>query len=222
MKLDLTGGKEKKQYTEADLIPSGTQEARCIGVADLGTTDTFYEGAPTGKARFIRVFFECPDYQVKYKPFGQDEEIDGPRVIHQDFKVVGGDKSNLTKLFISWFGSSDNADTSRMVGRPAMVTVIHKTDAKGQVWANIGKGGIAMMPEKYVSTLAPQHNKDLSFSIDENGFDSEEYKRQWPSTKKKIAESYEFKKYESGPPQDPSKAHVEGSIPFNDENDLPY
>lgn len=199
MKKELTDEEKeaRKAKYAAEILPKGTHDARCIGCCDLGTVDTFYEGAPTGRYRFMRLMFEFPDFQITYEKDGK--EITAPKVAHEDFKIIGGEKANLTKLLISWMETTVIPDTKVFNGIPASVTIIHKPGKEGSIWANIEKGGIKQMNEKYIEALAPQYNPDMSFSINDNGFDSEAYKLQWPGTKKKIEQSFEYKEYINGP-----------------------
>lgn len=186
-----------------DLIPPGTHEARCIGVADLGTHETTFEGKPAGAFRFIKIMFEFPDFQIEYEKDGV--KTMGPKVLSEEFKFIGGDRANYTKLLMAWFGTTDK-DCFDLAGEPASVTVVHKPGKEGNMWANIAKGGITPANPKYVANLAPQHNPNMNFSIEDNGFDSEEFRRQWNYTKKKIEESSEYKEYLSGPKKSEPKA----------------
>lgn len=217
MKLNLDS---KQKRSPEDLIPIGTHEARCIGIADLGTHETTYEGKPTGQFPFIRVMFEFPDFPIEYEKDGK--KINGPKVLSQDFKVAGGEKANLVKLLNIWVGTYKDVDLRDLTGKPANVVVIHKPSKDGNIWANIAKDGISSMNEKYIKALAEQHSPDMYFSLEEHGFDSPQFEKQWKNTKKKIMESEEYQNMPDGSEQDNEVPITTPAIDAMDDEEIPF
>lgn len=106
-------------------MQSGTYNAVCCGLIDLGVQYFEYMGIGQRKSQLLLVF-EFPDEQI---------EVDGellPRNLSQKFNKSCNEKSNFRKTLTSWRGRDfsddelNDFDLSRLVGVPATVSVSTK------------------------------------------------------------------------------------------------
>lgn len=112
--------------------PAGTHLARCIGCVSLGTQP---QNNPKFDATFkIMLVWELPD-----------ELLDGGKAmtVSRELTCSLSEKANLRHLLESWRGKSftreelDGFDVQDVVDVPCMITVIHKTSAKGRTYAEV-------------------------------------------------------------------------------------
>jgi hypothetical protein len=118
--------------------PAGMQRAVLVDVAEEGTVGTGY--GPKEKTRLI--------FESEHK-----NEAGYQYTVHQSFNNTwGGAKkpSGIRMLIDTWRGMIgtdefyEDFDLDSMIGKPAIVNVVHNPDSKGNIWANI-KGVNPMM-----------------------------------------------------------------------------
>lgn len=146
------------------LPPAGTHAARCIQVIDLGTHHDEYIGKPKTQHK-VRVNFELPDEKAVF----DEKKGEEPFFVGVDYTLNLGEKSNLRRDLESWRGrpfSEDELegfDISKLIGVPAMVSLIHRKSAAGKDYSKIT--GIAKMPKGMI--CPEQINPSLEFSLGE-------------------------------------------------------
>lgn len=182
--------------------PSGTHVARCVQIIDLGTQHWSFNGQPKS-TRKVRVTFELPEELHVF----DEEKGEEPFFVSQEFTASLGPKANLRAALEAWRGVPFTAeelegfDLKKILGAPAMVTIVHETSKAGKSYANIA--GIAKMPK---SMKCPkQINPPVNFSLDPEEFQQEIYDELPEWLQKKIAESDEFKAI-SNPPDEEEPA----------------
>jgi hypothetical protein len=156
---DKGGGDFKK-------VPAGSHIAVCNLVADVGLQPTGY--GPKHKA-YVR--FEIPGERIKWEKDGK--EYEGPMSIGMFLTVSLSKKATMRGLLESWRGKAFTADELKgfdlfkLVGVPAMLSVIHQPDMQdpSKVYANIKS--ISGLP-KGVEKPKPE-NPLLKYGPDDRG-----------------------------------------------------
>jgi hypothetical protein len=148
-------------------VPAGTHVARCYEIIHIGTIfDTFQ-----GEERLVnkvRLVFELP---LETSDFGKGEQ---PFSIGRDFTLSMHEKSGLRAFVQSWLGRSlsDSEafkfDISTLLGKEAMVSVMHRTAISGRVYADLK----AASPLAKGMLCPPQVNMSFLFDYDSPNFDS--------------------------------------------------
>lgn len=139
MAIIVTGGSSEKY----PLVPAGTYNAVCVDVVDEGEKESNFDGKKK--------------MQRKCSLWWQLDE-DRPDVAGERFTVRKwytaslNEKSNLTKDLIAWRGKPftdeerEGFDLEKLIGVPAMITVVHKPSADGTTtYANVA--GVASPPK---------------------------------------------------------------------------
>jgi len=156
MPLTVTRGEE------FPLAPAGTSLGLCYMVLDLGIQETNYEGKK-GVSHKIFVAWELPNEKM---------EDDKPFVISKEYSATLNSKSNLYSDLVSWRGRSftpeelTGFDIFNVLGVPAMVTVIHKENQKGETKARLGSVGKVM---KGIEIPDTTFNPLTKFSFEDGG-----------------------------------------------------
>jgi len=123
-------------------MESGTFQAVCVGVVDIGTHTEEWQGKAITRDQLI-LLFDFPTEMI---------EINGeqkPRCLSLKLTKSQDEKSNMRKHFTSWrgrwFNEEELADfhMSKLLGVPATITVAQKT-GNGKTYANISSVGKAM------------------------------------------------------------------------------
>lgn len=127
------------------LIPAGNHIARCYGMVEIGTVKEetgIYAGKESHKVRISwETPHECHDFGKGLQPFS----------IHKEFTLSMNEKATLRKMLESWRGKSfteaeaESFDITKLLGKPCMINVIHKTSGKGSTYADISS--IATLPK---------------------------------------------------------------------------
>lgn len=135
----------KKPNINRILVPKGTHIARCIGLIHIGTIDEMYQGV-SKKLDKINLTFELPEELHSFK----EGEPQKPLVISQEYTLSMGKKSNLRPIVEGVIGTTLTDDEAygfnheELVGMACLLSVKHKTSAKGTVYAYIA-GTSALM-----------------------------------------------------------------------------
>ncbi len=127
------------------LIPAGNHIARCYGMVEIGTIKEetgIYAGKESHKVRISwETPHECHDFGKGLQPFS----------VHKEFTLSMNEKATLRKMLESWRGKSfteqeaESFDITKLLGKPCMINVIHKTSGKGSTYADISS--IATIPK---------------------------------------------------------------------------
>ena len=142
--------------------PEGMHVARCFKIIDCGT----HVNPQFGKAqRKGWVFFELPNALMEANEKGDRY----PFVVGKRYTLSHNEKAQLRMDLESWYGKTFNTvdldkaggfDLEKLVGRPAMINVVHSEDGK---YANIKS--INPMPNGM--ECPSQINESFIFSIDD-------------------------------------------------------
>lgn len=118
-------GSSGKEFTPA---PIGAHQAVCVDVIDKGLMDT-----PWGQKRKIDIRWQISEDMENGKPF----------LVTKRYTASLNEKANLRKDLESWRGKAfteaelEEFDVDVLIGVNCLVNVIHNTDPKGRVWANV-------------------------------------------------------------------------------------
>lgn len=153
-------------------VEAGTHVARCYSLIDLGTQEVEWQG-DTKHIRKLHITWELPEIMKVFN----EEKGEQPQVIGKEYTLSFGDKANLYTDLTSWFaGNEPNGDMQawldeQIVGTPCMLNIIHKTSAKGRVYAKIAT--ITPLPKsvKCPKQINPSFLFDLETRLDSEAFD---------------------------------------------------
>jgi hypothetical protein len=154
--------KTSNSGTEFEKAPEGMHAARCFKLIDCGThLDEKWQKSK----RIGWVFFELPNALMSPDDHGKQR----PFVIGKRYTLSHNEKALLRIDLESWYGKTFNTadldkaggfDLEKLLGRPAMLNVVHSEDGK---YANIKS--VNPMPQGM--ECPPAVNPTFSFSIDE-------------------------------------------------------
>jgi len=115
--------------------PSGAHQAILIGLLDLGTQESTYEGKTTHR-RKVRLVFELHSEEAVTD--------DGkPMVVGREFTLSSHEKSTLRNFIEGWRGKdfsdeeAEQFDYQTMLGKPCLLNITHSTSPAGKVYANV-------------------------------------------------------------------------------------
>lgn len=127
-------------------IPAGTYVAVCNMLADLGLQPGS-NAYPKPKHK-VALRFEIPAERVEYEYDGVKKE--GPMTATTTFTASMNAKANLRKFLEGWRGQSfndaeaGNFDIHKLLGVPALLTIVEYTNAKGETKTKIGSAARLM------------------------------------------------------------------------------
>ena len=185
-----------------EIAPEGPTVARCYRVIDLGTQVTTWQGE-TKQTPQLALFFELPN----------ELTTEGkPKIITSIYTCSLGEKSKLRPVVSALVGKNlpdwfEEFDLKEILGRVAIVDVIHKPRKDGGVSAYISSVGKLLK-----GTAVPEpHNEAVFFDL--GRFDLDIFNKLPKYYQEKIADSPEYKiamaKLDKGP-----KLPTEDDIPF--------
>ena len=172
-----------------ELIEANNYLARCVSMVHIGTIEDSYMGE-LKIVNKVRLTWELP---TELRVFNEDKG-EQPMVIDKEYTVSLSDKANLTTDLNNWRGKSfteeekEGFDILVLVSIPCMLNIIHKTSAKGKVYATVGS--IAPVPKGI--PIPPQMSTSIIFDYDEH-FNLELLKTFPDFIKDKIMISEEYK-----------------------------
>lgn len=145
------------------LIPAGNHVARCYEMVQIGTVveqSGIYAGKESHKVRLTwETPLECEDFGKGIQPFS----------ISKEFTLSMNEKATLRKMLESWRGKAfteeeaKRFDVTKLLGKPCMLNVIHKTTNAGKTYADIAS--IGTLPKGL--ECPDQINKSRVLSFDE-------------------------------------------------------
>ncbi len=158
----------------------GAHLARIVHLIDLGTQEGNYQGKVTKKRKLL-VGFELADKMADGRPF----------LVNQQYNQSMNEKSTLRIHLEGWAGKkmseemAGNFQVQTLLGKACVVQLVESTGEKKYI--NVK----AIMGLMEGQKPAPQVNPSILFDLDD--FSSEVYEGLTDWTKKKIADSPEYK-----------------------------
>lgn len=169
-------------------VEAGTYAARCYSMVYMGTLDESFQGQEKTLKK-VRLTFELPTELKVFK----EENGEQPCVISKDFTLSMHEKAGLRKFLQNWRGKAFTEDEAKkfditiLLGKPCMLSVIHKTSEKtGKTYAEIG--GVSTLMKGMV--MPEQINPSFEFSVLD--WDSEKFEKLPQYLKDKIMKSHEY------------------------------
>lgn len=209
-------GMHPPKGTPIKLIPAGVYGAICIAVYDLGTHNK--DGLYPGTRHEISVIFEIPT---------QRYDVDGvskPCTMPKRYTFTLGPKSNLRKDLEAWRGKPfddmdlDNFDMLKMLGKYALIQVIHKKKHDGNTISVINS--IMTLPKDMKMPNKPE-NELHHFSFEEEFRGIPNFVPKWVATEIMGSEEYNAKM--NGAPPDPEDIPpADPEVVEMPEDDLPF
>ncbi len=191
------------------LIPAGNHIARCYGMVQIGTVNEesgIYAGKEIHK---VRISWETPH---EAHDFGKGMQ---PFAIHKEFTLSMNEKATLRKMLESWRGKAfteveaEKFDITRLLGKPCMINVIHKTSGRGGTYADISS--LATLPKGL--ECPDQVNPTLELSFD--NWSAAIFESLPEFVKEKIKKSKEYAAMTS-------PGHTETPQSNSDSDDFPF
>jgi len=220
-----------KPFTEKVLkdfpkCPEGQFIARLVGIIDMGTQETEWQGTVKHVPKIylqFEVYAENEDGKPVYDPEGK------PFLIGQEFTASMAPKGKLLPFINTWRGKPLESkdfpfDFSRMLDRCGLMTVVQNKSADGsKVYANIN--GMTPVPKKLAQdasgkSIIPEAVAERYF-FDLDSPDWDEMlnlmeKKMWDGIKGKIMSSPEFLNRMGRISEDNGKAEKGASDAFDD------
>lgn len=124
-------------------MDAGTFHAVCSGVIDIGTHTETWDGKELVKNQLILLF----DFPTETIEINGEEK---PRCLSLKLTKSTNEQAKLRQHLISWRGRDFTDDElkdfelRRILGVPAMITVVQKTNQRGKTYSQIKTVGKAM------------------------------------------------------------------------------
>jgi hypothetical protein len=163
----------------------------------------------------VRITWELPNETKVFK----EENGEQPYSISKEFTLSMHEKSNLRKFLEGWRGKgfteeeAKQFDVTKLIGKPCMISVIHKTSKQGNLYAEISSASV--VPKGLI--CPDQINKTFEFNydpFDENKFDC---LPDW--LKDKIKTSLEYKNNMN---PEHTETPNEPNMNASEDDDLPF
>lgn len=155
--MRFLSGKSNNQ--DFPVLSAGSHIARCYAVIDLGTHEKVWQGEAK-KERQLRVIWEVPGERMN----------DGrPMAISRTYKASLNEKARLRKDIEAWRNKKlteaevDNFDITMLLGKPAMIGVVHTEGKDGGTYAGVN----SIMPPVKGTPIPEQENQNVFFSLDD-------------------------------------------------------
>lgn len=174
--------------TQRELIPAGSHMARCYSIVHIGTVQWEWQGEVKHKNK-VRLTWELPNETKVFK----EENGEQPFVISKEYTLSMHEKSNLRRDVESLLGSmteqqADDFDITDLMGKPCMITVMHKIAKNGNTYSSVG----SVTPLMKGIECPDQHNDSLEFNYND-AFDLNWLRSQPDFIKNMIESTPEYK-----------------------------
>jgi len=195
-----------------EIVNAGTYVARCYSMVHIGTISQDYMGEEK-EVNKVRISWELPTELKVFK----EENGEQPFSVSKDFTLSMHEKANLRKFLESWRGkgfSEDEAklfDITKLLGKPCMLSVIHKTSKQGKTYAEISSA--SALPKGL--DCPAQINDNFEFTY--TPFDQSKFEKLPEWLRDKIKTSAEYREA-----VDPSHKVTKESLQVADNEDLPF
>lgn len=205
MKWSDSGGHEYEQ------APVGTFVGRCIRMIDIGTQKSEYQGQPSIKRQCI-IGWELPGELMT-----EGDSRGKPFVVSRFFTASLSKKANLRAILESWRGRAFTDqellgfDSKAILGKPCLLSLIANDKGKTRV------SSVMALPKG--TTVPPQVNPTLYFSLEKNEFDAKVFESLSDGIKKIIMVSPEYQEIfrdpgTSLPPDELEEGFESDAAPF--------
>ena len=196
-------------------VPAGNFVARCYQMIHIGTVVENYMGENKEMDK-VRIVFELPTELKVFK----EEEGPKPLSISKEFTNSLSEKANLRKFLEGWRGKGFLAeelkkfDITKVLGKPCMLSIIHKTSKQGKVYADISS--VSVLPKGL--TCPDQINPSFEFNY--MPFDEKKFNMLPDWLKDKIKTSKQYKEWQNPYNQEvPSDNDMDN---IDENEDLPF
>jgi hypothetical protein len=154
--------------TKFEIVPKGTHAARLYSWIELGIQESEYKGELLSNYK-IYLTFEIPNEMRDF------EGTQKPMVIGSEYTFSMGSKANLRPVVEALIGTTltdaeganFDFDENALVGRPCMISVIHKVSSKGNTYAKIE----SVVPMVKGMECPKQFNEDVVYKIEDGDND---------------------------------------------------
>lgn len=141
------------QKMERKLPEAGASVGVLFSLVDLGHQKTNYNNEGEKWTPKVRLAFELPDQTDEYsvEENGKTTKVTKPMVVSVEHTRSLGEKANLRKFLEQWRGQTftkkelDGFSLKNLLGKPAMLTLIHKTSKQGREYCAIA--GASKLPK---------------------------------------------------------------------------
>lgn len=174
-------------------LESGTYLAICYRFIDLGTQITEFQGDKKEQHKVL-LGWETPEEYFTDNETGEQK----PFVINKRYTWSMSEKANLRKDLESWRGQPfqktdfgpGGFNTKKLLGVPAMITVVRAAGNDGKEYSNIT--GIGPILKSMKGKVPAPHNKLQYLSLSHTEFDRELFNSLHDKLKEQIAKSPEY------------------------------
>jgi len=167
--MALTISESAKQ--ERKLPEAGATVGVLYSLVDLGHQKTNWDNQEKWTPK-VRLTFELPDQtdEFEVEENGKVTKVEKPMVVSIEQTRSLGEKASLRKLLEQWRGQTFTSkelqafSLKNLLGKPAMLTLIHKTSQQGRQYCAIA--GASKLP-KGMKAPATTTNDQLYYEIEQ-------------------------------------------------------
>jgi hypothetical protein len=161
----------ESQKSERKLPEAGATVGVLYSLVDLGHQKTNWDNQEKWTPK-VRLTFELPDQTDEYEveENGKRTTVQKPMVVSIEQTRSLGEKASLRKLLEQWRGQTFTSkelqafSLKNLLGKPAMLTLIHKTSQQGRQYCAIA--GASKLP-KGMKAPATTINDQLYYEIEQ-------------------------------------------------------
>jgi len=161
----------ESQKMERKLPEAGATVGMLFSLVDLGTQKQTWDGEEKWMGK-VRLSFELPDQLDEYEVVenGKTTKVQKPMVVSIEQTRSLGEKASLRKLLEQWRGQTFTSkelqafSLKNLLGKPAMLTLIHKTSQAGRAYCAIA--GASKLP-KGMKAPANTTNAQMYYEIEQ-------------------------------------------------------
>jgi hypothetical protein len=161
----------ESQKMERKLPEAGATVGVLYSLVDLGHQKTNWDNQEKWTPK-VRLTFELPDQTDEYEveENGKRTTVQKPMVVSIEQTRSLGEKASLRKLLEQWRGQTFTSkelqafSLKNLLGKPAMLTLIHKTSQQGRQYCAIA--GASKLP-KGMKAPATTTNDQLYYEIEQ-------------------------------------------------------
>jgi len=207
----------ESQKSERKLPEAGATVGVLYSLVDLGHQKTNWDNQEKWTPK-VRLTFELPDQtdEFEVEENGKRTKVSKPMVVSIEQTRSLGEKASLRKLLEQWRGQTFTAkelqafSLKNLLGKPAMLTLIHKTSQQGRQYCAIA--GASKLP-KGLTAPSGTTNDQLYYEIEQGEAGSFGDMPTW--LQDKIRASKEFANTSGKPMAIKSELDADGNqVPF--------
>jgi hypothetical protein len=207
----------ESQKSERKLPEAGATVGVLYSLVDLGHQKTNWDNQEKWTPK-VRLTFELPDQtdEFEVEENGKRTKVSKPMVVSIEQTRSLGEKASLRKLLEQWRGQTFTAkelqafSLKNLLGKPAMLTLIHKTSQQGRQYCAIA--GASKLP-KGLTAPSGTTNDQLYYEIEQGESGSFGDMPTW--LQDKIRASKEFANTAGKPTAIKSELDADGNqVPF--------